>query len=65
MLNVCSDVYVEKINYKKVNISADLVSWIKNKHYLEIPLTGYVLYFFSIMTSYRLHYTIFMCFLNM
>ena len=34
------------VNLKKENISADLVIWIINKQCLEIPLTGYVLYFF-------------------
>ena len=59
MLYVCGDVYVEKINYQKENISADLVIWIKPCHYLEIPPTGCnILYFFSIMTSYRLRYRI-------
>ena len=37
---------LSKINLKKENISADLVIWIINKQCLEIPLTGYVLYFF-------------------
>ena len=41
---------LSKINLKKENISADLVIWIINKQCLEIPLTGYVLYFFLIMT---------------
>ena len=40
MLHVCGDVYVEKINYQKENISADLVIWIINNQCLEIPLTG-------------------------
>ena len=48
MLHVCGDVYVEKINYQKENISADLVIWIKPSHYLEIPPTGCnILYFFQ------------------
>ena len=42
---------LSKVNLKKKNISADIVIWIINKQYLEIPLTGYVLYLFSIMTS--------------
>ena len=59
MLHVCGDVYVEKINYQKENISADLVIWIKPSHCLEIPPTGCnILYFFSIMTGYRLRYRI-------
>ena len=41
---------LSKVNLKKENISADLVIWIINKQCLEIPLTGYVLHFFSIMT---------------
>ena len=40
---------LSKVNYKKQNTSADLVIWTINKQCLEIPLTGYVLYFFSIM----------------
>ena len=55
MVNVCGDVYVEQNKYKITH----LVIWIINKHCLEIPLTGYVLYFFPIMTSYRLLCTIF------
>ena len=55
MLHVCDDVYVEKINYQKENISADLVIWIKPSHFLEIPPTGCNI---SIMTSYRLRYRI-------
>ena len=35
-----------KINYKKRECSADIVISIKNKHYLEIPPTGYVFIFF-------------------
>ena len=41
---------LNKINLKKENISADLVIWIGNKQCLEISLTWYVLYFFSVMT---------------
>ena len=55
----CGDVYVEKNKLQKREYSADVVIWIKNKHYLEIPPTGYVFIFFSIMTSYNyvtLHY---------
>ena len=55
MLNVFGDVYVEQNKFK----ITDLVIWIINKHCLEIPFTGYVLYFFPIMTSYRLLCTIF------
>ena len=60
MLHVCGDVYVEKINYQKENISADLVIWIKTSHYLEIPQTGYVLYFFQ--SSLAIGYvTLYLC----
>ena len=41
---------LSKVNLKKDNISAVLVIWIINKQCLEIPLTGYVLYVFLIMT---------------
>ena len=39
---------LSKVNLKKENIFlADLVIWIINTQCLEIPLTGYVLYFFQ------------------
>ena len=51
--------YVVMCMLSKINLkSADLV-FFYYKHCLEIPLTGYVLYFFPIMTSYRLLCTIF------
>ena len=46
MLNYVVMCILSKVNLKKENISADLVIWIINKQCLEIPLTGYVLYFF-------------------
>ena len=36
---------LSKINYKKENIQHNVVIWIENKHYLEIPPTGYVFIF--------------------
>ena len=59
MVSVCGDVYVEQNKINEQCKITDLVIWIINKHCLEIPLTGYVLYFFPIMTSYRLLCTIF------
>ena len=42
---------LSKINYKKENISADLVIWIKNKHYSRDSTNSICFLFFSIMTS--------------
>ena len=51
--------YVVMCMLSKINLkSADLV-FFYYKHCLEIPLTGYVLYFFPVMTGYRLLCTIF------
>ena len=53
---------LSKVNLKKENISADLVIWIINKQCLEIPLTGYVLYFFfNHDLSYRLLNALYLC----
>ena len=44
---------LSKVNLKRENIAADLVIWIIKEQCLEIPLTGYVLYVFLIMTEAR------------
>ena len=38
---------LSKIYYRKENISADLVIWIKTNTTLEIPSTAYVFIFFN------------------